>query len=387
MATSKSKKIFNYLKKNDFFKLHWGNNIPLKFADYELDFKGIISWEEILNTMSLTSLDSSNIFLFKEGQKYSSEKILDLSLLRLNVNSSEKFLDVKKILNLIKNEQYSLKINNVDRFSNTLFEFAQGLGSEFKHQISINSYYTPTGNSKCFHPHYDPYNIFIFQIKGSKKWKFSLRDESLVDNSQINDYKFTGELTEEITLNEGESLFLPRGTPHSACTEDQDSFHLTVGFHPVTIKHYLQFLLNNVSSSKMNFKDSLYSLQTNEFTAPDKILFENYSNELFNDFIAASFYSNDKLLEKSEIEPAPVNSGVNAYIPDDYFLKTQIQNSTLKVWLMAERFNFNEYANELQSVFNSRKFSVEEMYKLGIPKLISISLIKKLNSLSLVRVN
>ena len=43
-----------------------------------------------------------------------------------------------------------------------------------------------------------------------------------------------GDPVEDLVLEAGDTLYLPRGWPHEAATSDEDSLHITVGLHPQT---------------------------------------------------------------------------------------------------------------------------------------------------------
>jgi hypothetical protein len=145
---------------------------------------------------------------------------------------------------LINAESASLKLENLPRFNSSMSRLQVALQEVFQANVSINLYYTPP-YSNCFRPHVDPYNIFIFQISGEKKWfvdkprpgfmRDEIHRERLNKNWSKNDFN--------VSLVEGDMLYLPTNSPHFAFTQESPSVHLTVGIHPVTTKDLLGHLI------------------------------------------------------------------------------------------------------------------------------------------------
>jgi lysine-specific demethylase/histidyl-hydroxylase NO66 len=108
------------------------------------------------------------------------------------------------------------------------------LESELQCMVGANAYLTPPNSSQGFAPHYDDIEAFCLQLQGSKRWKvyeptLKLPRTSSEDFS-VEEIK---ELTQvmDVTLEEGDLLYMPRGWIHQACTlknDDEHSLHLTV---------------------------------------------------------------------------------------------------------------------------------------------------------------
>ena len=106
---------------------------------------------------------------------------------------------------------------------------------EFQCMVGANAYLTPPRSSQGFAPHYDDIDAFCLQLQGSKRWKvykpmklelprFSSEDFTPEDLGGI-------EPVLDVTLNEGDLLYMPRGWIHQACTLRENnvhSLHLTV---------------------------------------------------------------------------------------------------------------------------------------------------------------
>jgi bifunctional lysine-specific demethylase and histidyl-hydroxylase NO66 len=108
---------------------------------------------------------------------------------------------------------------------------------ELNFETQVNAYVTPP-KSQGFLAHYDDHDVLILQIEGAKTWRvygpeadvpprlLPLRDRFSVDGlPEPND----------LWLQAGDVLYLPRGQVHAAEAQEEPSIHLTIGIHPPTI--------------------------------------------------------------------------------------------------------------------------------------------------------
>ena len=90
---------------------------------------------------------------------------------------------------------------------------------------------TPAGH-KGYPAHHDPVDLFILQLEGSKRWKlWNPQGTRRGDNGQYTEEDL-GAPVIEATLEEGDLLYLPYGTPHAATAEDRSSLHLSIMMRP-----------------------------------------------------------------------------------------------------------------------------------------------------------
>jgi cupin superfamily protein len=101
--------------------------------------------------------------------------------------------------------------------------------------VQANAYSTPA-SSQGFGVHHDTHDVLVLQVAGRKRWRLY---EPLLElplktqrwTAQLGD---PGDPVEDVTLEAGDTLYLPRGWPHEAVAADADSLHITVGLHPHT---------------------------------------------------------------------------------------------------------------------------------------------------------
>jgi hypothetical protein len=101
--------------------------------------------------------------------------------------------------------------------------------------VQANAYSTPA-SSRGFGVHHDTHDVLVLQVAGRKRWRLY---EPLLElplktqrwSAQLGD---PGEPVDDVTLDAGDTLYLPRGWSHEAVAADADSLHITVGLHPHT---------------------------------------------------------------------------------------------------------------------------------------------------------
>lgn len=128
---------------------------------------------------------------------------------------------------------------------------------ELNHPTQVNIYLTPA-NAQGFGQHYDTHDAFILQIAGRKHWRIYESPLHLPLSSQPwdPDKYAIGELIEEVDLEPGDLIYLPRGFVHEAMTSDTQSLHVTLGISAYTWMDVFAEALDRCRSDE-RFRDSL----------------------------------------------------------------------------------------------------------------------------------
>lgn len=106
--------------------------------------------------------------------------------------------------------------------------FVDRLISEISHPVQANAYLTPP-NSTGLALHGDRHDVLVVQVHGTKCW--------------------TIDGLGELELSDGDVMYLPAGTRHSATSTDQASLHLTIGILRVTYRSVLNRMLRDAPTS------------------------------------------------------------------------------------------------------------------------------------------
>lgn len=128
---------------------------------------------------------------------------------------------------------YTMVINEMERFWQPLKALCQNISSVLSHRTVSNMYLTPK-QEKALLPHYDTHDVYVLQIYGKKNWIiYDTATESPLLNSHQPIFK-REQLSnpQELTLEAGDLMYMPRGLPHEAYTTDESSLHITIGVYP-----------------------------------------------------------------------------------------------------------------------------------------------------------
>lgn len=143
---------------------------------------------------------------------------------------------------------YSIILNRLEKTWPPLARLRQMLGQGFCCDVGINAYLTPLG-SRTFSVHIDNHDVFVLQIFGAKLWRLHefehLPVMRLDYGRDLNfpDYWSRPEkapLLQELTLETGDLLYIPRGMPHCAVARDEPSLHLTISINPLYWTDFLK---------------------------------------------------------------------------------------------------------------------------------------------------
>jgi hypothetical protein len=113
--------------------------------------------------------------------------------------------------------------------------YCRGLERELSFPVQANAYATPAA-AQGFAVHHDTHDVFVLQVAGTKRWRIYEPVVELPLGTQrwSPDLGDPGSPVEELTLQPGDTLYLPRGWPHEAVAQEDDTLHLTIGLHPPT---------------------------------------------------------------------------------------------------------------------------------------------------------
>jgi hypothetical protein len=131
---------------------------------------------------------------------------------------------------------YTIVLNSLERYVPAIASLAHAIEVELNFETQVNAYITPPG-SQGFLPHYDDHDVLILQIQGSKTWHvYEHSDVSPRDLRRRSAFVAAGlPLPDDLRLEAGDVLYLPRGRVHAAEANAEPCIHLTVGIHAPTV--------------------------------------------------------------------------------------------------------------------------------------------------------
>jgi Cupin superfamily protein len=114
-------------------------------------------------------------------------------------------------------------------------------------------------DSQGFRPHYHPYDDFVLQLEGSELWRtYDFTPQPSVHPS--NQPLLQEELpppAQEVYLQPGDLLYIPRGCVHHALAPERASLHLVLSMHAFTWADLLTSALASLSDEDAAFHEPL----------------------------------------------------------------------------------------------------------------------------------
>jgi lysine-specific demethylase/histidyl-hydroxylase NO66 len=115
-------------------------------------------------------------------------------------------------------EGATLVLQGLHRYWLPLTRFCRSLERELGHAVQANAYVTPAG-AQGLGLHADDHDVFTLQVLGRKSWTAYAPGADVERVAPVIDAE----------VGPGDTIYLPRGSQHSARTTASPSIHLTIG--------------------------------------------------------------------------------------------------------------------------------------------------------------
>jgi len=160
-----------------------------------------------------------NVEILKEiASKHLLEKDIDACACKISkdkkVNKTNLKLSAKGVQQAL-NENFTIQLHQPQRFCNELWKIQHHLECFFASLVGSNVYITPQ-NSQGLAPHHDDVEVFVLQLQGSKVWRLYKPIEVLPSDCSGDLDRKNLDLIKEVTLEQGDILYMPRGLVHEA---------------------------------------------------------------------------------------------------------------------------------------------------------------------------
>ena len=248
MRLNRKNHILGKISNDVFLKKYWQKK-PLLIRDAIKNFKSPIT-EKDLFRIAQNENAISRLIEFKRGiwqVKYGPFKKLDLpkkintpwTILVQNMNHHLPFAE--SFLNLFKFIPYA-------RLDDLMVSFATKKGS--------------------VGPHFDSYDVFLFQAKGEREWKISEQKKFSLDKKSAIKIITNFKVKNTWVLKPGDLLYLPPNVGHWGVSQSDDCLTYSIGFRaPGTFEiqsKFLDFIQDNLITNKNDlYRDPNLNLQKN----------------------------------------------------------------------------------------------------------------------------
>jgi bifunctional lysine-specific demethylase and histidyl-hydroxylase NO66 len=195
---------------------HWGVEPLVRLSGDPKGFDDLLSYDDVDHIVSSTSVRTPAFRLVKAG------KGLPLSsYTRTTRTGSHRISGVGDPAAIYREFEAgaTIVLQGLHRYWLPLARFCRDLELALGHPTQVNAYITPPG-SQGLAVHSDEHDVFVLQVHGTKRWQVFRPSPQLPSSDPP---------VVEQELRAGECLYIPKGFPHAASTQDLASAHLTVG--------------------------------------------------------------------------------------------------------------------------------------------------------------
>ena len=152
---------------------------------------------------------------------------------------------------------YTINVSNLQERWAPLAALCGNLESFLGHPTGANMYLTPR-NAQGFAPHFDTHDVFIVQTHGEKTWRLYEGPELPLDvQGTTGSVSTVGALIDEVHLEAGDLLYIPRGIVHEARTSKTSSLHVTVGIFVFRWVDLIGSALTTLARADSRFREAL----------------------------------------------------------------------------------------------------------------------------------
>ena len=129
-----------------------------------------------------------------------------------------------------------------------LAQLTVALGRRFSSRVQTNVYLTPP-RAQGFAPHWDTHDVFVLQVRGTKRWSiYDTRVRLPLRGQRFEPGTPPGNVRDEFELRPGSAVYLPRGLMHSARSTGEASLHVTLGLTAFT---WADLLVESVAAAAL----------------------------------------------------------------------------------------------------------------------------------------
>lgn len=245
-TTSQFARLLGPITESAFFDDYWEQN-PLHVSRSSLDhFASLLTLEVIECALSTQSLFFPSVQLTQSNQTIEVSEYTDESRRILPHRLIERH-----------HEGATIVISQAHEIIASLANFRRDIQNEFKLCCQTNVYLSPP-EQQGFNAHFDSHDVFILQVAGTKIFNFYEGGIELPyqhDGFQAGTHT-VGALSQSISLEPGDTLYIPRGVMHDALATEQTSLHITLGVYANTLRDVLMEMVQHLTDKDSQYRKS-----------------------------------------------------------------------------------------------------------------------------------
>jgi cupin superfamily protein len=198
-----------------FLRTTWGRSAAILPRADRLGYADLLSFDDVDRILSTTSLRTPSFRLVRSDRTIAESEYTRSG--RTGSKPVDGMADPARVFELFR-QGATIVLQGLHRYWPPVTEFCRALELELGHPCQVNAYVTPPG-AQGLALHDDPHDVFVLQAFGRKHWEVHAAPLE-PERPPV-----------EATLEPGDGIYMPEGTPHAASTQETLSGHLTIGVH------------------------------------------------------------------------------------------------------------------------------------------------------------
>jgi hypothetical protein len=198
-----------------FLRTTWGRRAAISSRVDRLGYSDLLTFDDVDRILSTTSLRTPSFRLVRSDRSIAESEYTRSG--RTGSKPVDGMADPARVFELFR-KGATMVLQGLHRYWPPVTELCRGLELELGHPCQVNAYVTPPG-AQGLALHEDPHDVFVLQAFGRKRWEVHAAPRE------------PERLPVEATLEPGDRIYMPEGTPHAASTQETLSGHLTIGVH------------------------------------------------------------------------------------------------------------------------------------------------------------
>lgn len=198
-----------------FLRTTWGRRAAILSRVDRLGYADLLTLDDVDRILSTTSLRTPSFRLVRSDRSIAESEYTRSG--RTGSKPVDGMADPARVFELFR-QGATIVLQGLHRYWPPVTELCRGLELELGHPCQVNAYITPPG-AQGLALHEDPHDVFVLQAFGRKHWQVHAAPREPEREPA------------EATLEPGDCIYMPEGTPHAASTQETLSGHLTIGVH------------------------------------------------------------------------------------------------------------------------------------------------------------
>ncbi|MDA3556169.1 cupin domain-containing protein [Acinetobacter sp. AOR15_HL] len=264
--------------------------------------KNNVTWSDINEIINRCDASSNDFRVsFADGNVPKERYIqtyYNIGVLHKKIIKSKFYDFLKKGATIVANN-----IFDEPKFNDFAKEIAQYTGRQ-----TITSAYIAFGNKDSYRAHWDSRDVFAVQLMGRKRWiiyKPSLELPLYMQQSKDfeQDYPCPEEIFMDVTLEEGDILYIPRGWWHNPSPLGEPTVHLAIGTFPAFAIDFVTWIFKNLPenySARVALEN--YEFDKEELEKLSEHIRDSIINEEKYKQFMEEFFTNQRLESRLNIE-------------------------------------------------------------------------------------